>query len=258
LALGEIPIVEYPLNNARLGIFEIVRGILNAMNSVASNRADAISQFVESLVVLYNADIDDDAAKTLRDAGLIKLKSTGQDNKADIKILTEELNQMETQTLVDYMYQTVLCIVGMPNRNGGTSTSDTGSAVIMRDGWESAEARAKRDETAFKRSERQFLKIVLKIVRRTVGTSLKLSDIEVKFTRRNYSDILSKSQVLVTMLGCDKIAPILAFTHCGMFSDPEDAAKMSAVHYEKVKAEQAKQAETQPPNPVTKGGESVA
>jgi SPP1 family phage portal protein len=241
MALKAIPIVEYPLNNARLGIFEIVRPLLNAINTVASNREDGVEQFIQSLILLYNCDIDDDSAKSLREAGLIKLKSVGE-IKADLKILAEQLDQSQTQTLVDYMYQTVLCIVGMPNRNGGTSTSDTGSAVIMRDGWESAEARAKRDETAFKRSERQFLKVILKIVRQTVGTPLKLSDIEVKFTRRNYSDILSKSQVLTTMLGCDKIAPILAFTHCGMFSDPEDAAKQSAEHYEKVKAEADKKA----------------
>lgn len=36
----------------------------------------------------------------------------------------------------------------MPNRNGNASTSDTGSAVIMRDGWSDAEARAKDSENA--------------------------------------------------------------------------------------------------------------
>lgn len=228
-----IPIVEYLFNNARLGAFEIVRDILNALNGAASNRADAIEQFVQSLMVLYNCDIEDDKAKALREAGLVKLKSTG-DVKADIKIISEELSQSETQTLINYMYQTVLNIVGMPNRNGGTSTSDTGLAVVYRDGWESAEARAKRDEIAFKRSERNFLKLVLKILRATTGTKVSLSDIDIKFTRRNYSDILTKSQVLITMLGCDKIDPVLAFIHCGMFSDPQEAAKMSEEHYQKV------------------------
>ena len=65
------------------------------------------------------------------EAGLITLKSYG-DNKPDLRIIAEQLDQQQTQTLVDYMYQTVLNIVGMPNRNGGFSTSDTGSAVIMR------------------------------------------------------------------------------------------------------------------------------
>lgn len=83
--------------------------------------------------------------------------------KGEIKYLVEELNQGQTQVVVDNLYDAVLTIVGMPNRNGGLSTSDTGSAVIMRDGWSAAEARAKDSETTFKKSEREFLRLVLKL-----------------------------------------------------------------------------------------------
>jgi SPP1 family phage portal protein len=236
--LGVVPIIEYPLNNARLGAFEIVMPILDAINTVQSNRLDAVEQFVSSLLIFYNCDIDEDAAKVLREAGLIKLKSIGE-IKADVKEIAEQLDQSQTQTLTDYMYQTVLNIAGMPNRNGGSSTSDTGAATIVRDGWAAAEARAKDDEIMFKESERRFLKIVLRILRDTVGTPLSLVDIETKFTRRNYENIQSKYQVLTGMLTSDKIAPELAFTHCGMFSDPQDAYRQSVKHYEKVKAEAA-------------------
>lgn len=231
-ALPDIPIIEYPINSARLGSFEIVLSILDAINTVQSNRLDGIEQFIQSLIVLINSEIEEDKAKLLREAGLITLKTYG-DNKPDIKIIAEQLDQTQTQTLVDYMYQTVLNIVGMPNRNGGLSTSDTGSAVIMRDGHSSAESRFKSDELMVKESERKFLKIILQIIRSTVGTSLKLADIETKFTRRNYENGLVKSQILTTMLANDKIHPSLAFAHCGLFSDPEDAAKMSAEYYEK-------------------------
>ena len=238
-ALRAIPIIEYPLNNARLGAFEIVMPILDAINTTQSNRLDGVEQFIQSLLIFYNCDIDDDVAVALREAGLIKLRGTG-DNKADVKEITEQLDQQQTQTLTDYMYQTVLNIAGMPNRNGGSSTSDTGAATIVRDGWAAAEARAKDDEIMFKESERQFLKIVLRILRDTVGTTLGLKDIDTKFTRRNYENIQTKAQVLCEMLGSDKIAPELAFTHCGMFSDPQDAYKKSQAYYEKVKAERAK------------------
>jgi SPP1 family phage portal protein len=243
-AFHSIPIIEYPLNTARLGVFEVVIPLLDAINTVQSNRVDGVESFVQSLILLYNCDIDDDAAKHLREAGLVKLKSIG-DIKADLKILAEQLDQSQTQTLVDYMYQTILNITGAPNRNGGKSTSDNGTAVQLRDGFEAAETRAKSDELMFKDSERKFLKAVLQIVRETTGTPLKLSDIETKFTRRNYENGLARSQVLTTMLANDKIAPILAFTHCGMFSDPEDAAKQSAAHYEKVKTEQAAKAKAE-------------
>jgi len=246
-SFNSIPIVEYPLNNSRLGIFEIVQPILDAINTVQSNRLDGIEQFIQSLLVLYNCDIDDDTAKALREAGLIKLKSVG-DNKADLKEIAAQLDQQQTQTLVDYMYQTVLNIVGMPNRNGGSSTSDTGSAVVMRDGWSAAEARAKSDELMFKQSERQFLKVALQIIRATVGTSLTLADVEAKFTRRNYENIANKSQVLTTMLGNPHIHPLLAFEHCGMFSDPEAAYAMSEEYFK------AQQPVTVDPNAGNGGG----
>lgn len=267
--MGYIPIIEYPLCSARLGIFEIVMPLLNAINTIQSNRLDGIEQFVQSLLVLYNADIDDEAAKTLRESGLIKLKNYG-DNKADIKEIAQQLDQQQTQTLVDYLYQTILNIVGMPNRNGGSSTSDTGAAVQLRDGWSTAEARAKGDELMFKGSEREFLKIVLKILRDSVGTPLKLVDIETKFTRRNYEAIQTKAQVLDLMLNNDKIAPSLAFAHCGLFSDPESAYQMSRNYSEAVlRAEIEAEAETMGevktareaemlPEKETKAGDAIA
>lgn len=229
--IGSIPVIEYTLNNSRQGAFEIVLPLLDAINDTQSDRVDGVDQFIQSLMVLYNAEIDEDKAKNLRDAGLIILKSFG-DNKADIKILNEQLNQTQTQTLIDDLYQKVLEIVGMPNRNGGTSTSDTGAAVIVRDGWSTAEARAKSDEANFKRSEREFLKVALSIIRRAVGTELLLKDVDIKFTRHNYDNIQSKAQVLVSMLNNSHIHPALAFEHCGMFSDPQSAFNMSENYYQ--------------------------
>lgn len=56
---------------------------------------------------------------------------------------------------------------------------------------------------------------------------LRLSEVEVRFTRRNYENIVEKANVLTTLLNNPKIAPQLAFTHCGMFSDPQLAYRMS-------------------------------
>jgi SPP1 family phage portal protein len=235
-ALGIIPIIEYPANTARLGAFEIVIDLLDAINNVASNRLDGIEQFIQAFVKFVNCDVTSDDFEKLKDLGAIKVKSSdGQ--QADVDIVTNELNQMQTQTLVDYLYQTVLTICGMPNRNGGSSTSDTGQAVLLRDGYTAAESRAKDSELMFKKSEQQTLKLVLRIIRDTQGLSdelyaIKLKDIALQFTRRNYENIQSKSQVLVSMLQQPKIHPRLAFAHCGMFTDPEDAYRVSEQYAE--------------------------
>ncbi|GHV47082.1 hypothetical protein FACS189499_03910 [Clostridia bacterium] len=233
--LGMIPIIEYPANNARLGAFEIVLPLLDALNTTVSNRLDGVEQFVQSFVKFINCDVSEDDFIALKELGAIKVKSIdGQ--AADVAIVTNELNQTQTQTLTDDLYQSVLTICGIPNRNGGSSTSDTGAAVIMRDGWSLAEARAKDSELMFKKSEGQFLRLVLRILRDIGDISLKLSDIDIRFTRRNYENIQSKSQVLVSMLQEPKIHPLLAFTHSGLFIDSESAYQMSMEYYEAEKA----------------------
>lgn len=231
-----IPIIEYPANKARMGAFEPVIPLLDAINMVESNRLDGVEQFIQALMLFHNVDISSEDFAKLRDLGGIKYKDIDPTQTGEIKYLTSEMNQTQTQTLVDSMYDTVLTICGMPNRNGGSSTSDTGSAVIMRDGWYSAEARAKDSELTFKQSEKAFLKILLRICRDLGGLSLKLSSLEIRFTRRNYENISEKVNVLVTMLNCSSIAPELAFTTCGAFSDPQLAYKMSMAY----KAEQEK------------------
>ena len=243
-ALGMIPIFEYPANNARLGAFEIVLPMLDAINTVASNRLDGVEQFIQAFVKFVNCDIDEEQFKALKDLGAIKVKSI-DGSSADVSIVTQELNQVQTQTLVDYLYQTVLTICGMPNRNGGSSTSDTGAAVIMRDGWSLAESRAKDSELMFKKAEHDVLKLILRIIRDTEGMSteicnLKLKNLNLQFTRRNYENVQSKSQVLVSMLQQNKIHPRLAFTSSGLFTDPESAYQLSK-EYSEEQAQKARE-----------------
>ena len=232
-ALNMIPIFEYPANNARLGAFEIVLPLLDAINMVASNRLDGVEQFIQAFIKFINCDITKDEFREFLELGAIKVKSLdGQ--KADVDIVTTELNQNQTQTLKDDLYNSVLTICGMPNRNGGSSTSDTGTAVLLRDGWSLAEARAKDSEHVFKKSEKKMLKLILRICRDLAGFDLRLKNIEMKFTRRNYEAIQSKSQVLVSMLQQPKIHPRLAFLHSGLFTDAESAYAMSKEYYDEL------------------------
>ena len=241
-ALGMIPIFEYPANNARQGAFEVVLPLLDELNNIASNRMDGIEQFVQSFVKFINCDIDEESFKALKEMGAIRVKSIDGSN-ADVDIVESELNQSQTQVTKDDVYQAILTICGMPNRNGGSSTSDTGAAVLLRDGWSLAEARAKDSELMFKRAEQNVLRLILKICRETIGTpaevcALRLKDIALQFTRRNYEAIQSKSQVLVSMLRQSKIHPRLAFESSGLFVDPERAYSLSMEYYE----EQSKKA----------------
>ena len=236
--LGMVPIIEYPLDNARLGVFEIAMPLLDALDELQSNRLDDVVQFVNSFLAVLGGQLDEETYQKLNEWKTLCLPEG-----VDVKYLSTPMSQTDAQTLKDDLYQSILTICGVPNRNGGSSTSDTGSAVIMRDGWAAAEAKAKATELTFKKSEKQFLKLVLRILRDTVGTNLRLTDIEPHFTRRNYENIAAKSQVLISMLNNPNIHPELAFASCGMFPDPESAYLQSMAWKDAQEAREAAETE---------------
>lgn len=223
------PIVEYSANMPRLGAFEIVLSILNAINVLESNAVDNVQDFVNAFDVFLNCEIEDSKYQELSSGGkAISIKTILQGTPADVKRITSELNQGGVQTRIDDLTDAYLTICGMPNRNGGTSTSDTGTAVIFRDGWSEAESRAKDTEKYFIRSEREFLRLVLRICESTSNLDLRLSDIGIDFARKSLSNIQSKVQALCEILNNSGIHPKLAFDAFGdVFGDKETAYRIS-------------------------------
>lgn len=242
----DVPIVEYVHNQARMGAFEVVMSQLNTINTVESNRVDAIEQTVQALMVFENCDVDDKKFADMRRNGAIRIKSTSSVN-AKVYAVENTLDQSGVQQTVDDQLAAIYSICGMPPLTGsGASTSDTGAAVMLREGWSHAEARAKETEQYFEASEYKTLELVLDICRNTRDLDIPITDIKPQFTRRNYADLLTKSQVLTTMLDNPKIDPKLAFESCGMFPDSEAAYQMSLPYIEK--AEKASEAQQNPQN----------
>lgn len=231
-ALSEIPIFEYRLNMYRMGAFEAAIPLLDAINNIESNRVDGVESFVQSFLKFKNCEVDEAAVKQLSALGAIMIRSV-DGLEGDVDIMSQELNQSQTQTLVDHLYQQVLTICGLPSTSdGNTATSDTGVAVELRNGWAATENRARDTEMLFKKSEKEFLRLVLKIVRGTRGMSLKLGDIECKFTRRQHDNLLTKTQSLLHMLEAG-LNPEVAIATCGLFNDPMDVTAQSKAYLKK-------------------------
>lgn len=232
-SLGDIPIFEYRLNMARMGSFEPAIPLLNAINTIMSNRVDGVEQFIQSFLKFRNCEIDEDGIRKLQELGAIIVKSA-QGVDSDVDIVSQELNQAQTQTLVDYIYEQVLVICGMPTTTkGGASTSDTGAAVFLRDGWSQCEARAKDTELLFEESERSFLRLTLSIIRTVVKDfDLSLKEVDYKFTRRQHDNLLTKTQSLMQMLQAG-LAPEVAIATSGLFNDPMDVTEQSKAYLKK-------------------------
>ena len=225
--LGYIPIIEYRYNDINMGAFESVLPLLDAINAVQSNRLEGVEQFIQSLAVAVNCQFDDDVtANDIRKAGMIVLKSVGE-NRADFKILSEQLDQQQTQVLVDYLYEQVLRICAMPSQTkGGRSTSDTGAAVLARDGWFQATAAARNTEDLFKKSNRQFERIIVDILRRKGLLDISLNDFDLEISREETANIQSKAQAFQTLMSAG-FHPELAAKKSGVSNDPAADIRMS-------------------------------
>lgn len=237
--IGFIPIVEYDLNNSMMGVFEAALPVLDAINNLESNRIDGVEQIIQALYLFKNCQIDKDSFLEMLSLGAVSVSST-EGAAGDVSLITNEVDQTGTQTIKDDLYQALVNICGMPNRNQG-GANDTGSAVLLRDGWTLAESHAKSYELQFKRAERNFLRIVLHICKTTGEKfNLKLRDIDLAFNRRNYDNILTKAQVLTTMLSTGKVDPLDCFKSCGLFTDPS-AAYLRSLAFMKAQEEKARQ-----------------
>lgn len=232
-ALGRIPIIEYRYNSVNMGAFEAVIPLLDAINAVQSDRLDGIDQFIQSLLVFYNCtpgvdeNGNDVSPRMVREAGAIYLKNAGE-HKADIKEIASQLDQTQTQVLVDYLYQQVLTICGMPTTTkGGASTSDTGSAVLARDGWYQADVSARNTEDLFLQSNAYFDDIMLTILRRKglIG-NIKQTDFALQIVRNETVNIQSKAQAYRTLVD-GGFHPILAMKKSGVSNDPDKDFEMS-------------------------------
>ena len=223
---GMVSLIEYPCNPNYMGAFEPVLPLLDAINLTQSNRLDGIEQFIQALMVFDGVDISREDFLELKDLGAIKLPAT-QNTGGGKKLyyLNEQLDQSQTQTLVNDMYQTILQIVGMPSQGDASSgDSSNNGAVIMKNGWWHAEARAMETQSMWKAAETEFLKVVLKICADTnTLTGLKLSDLEPRFWRQSYEDLLVKTQSFSTLRTAGMPA-IQAFTFSHLSRDPESDA----------------------------------
>ena len=223
---GLVSLVEYPCNPLYMGAFEAVLPLLDAINTTQSNRLDGIEQFIQAIMVFEGVDITAEQIMELKEMGALKLPPASDGRASRVYYLNEQLDQSQTQTLVNDMYQTILQIVGMPSQgDGSTSDSSNNGAVIMRNGWWNAEARSLETEGMWKASETEFLKIVLKICRDTNELGdLMVSNVEPKFGRRSYEDLLVKTQSFSTLrsAGCPSIQ---AFKFSKLSKDPESDAK---------------------------------
>ena len=222
-AFGGIPIVEYPNNHERLSDIELVIDILDSINNMQSNRMDSIEQFVQSWVKFVNCDVDSETYQKMKQQGALVVRSNNGENKADVDIMTQELNRTESQVAKDDLWDNALSILAIPNKNNNNSGGDTQGAVQLRNGWDFSKTRAKLKDPIVKAAEKRLANII-RIKHDDLGITSR--DFDVQINHSPQDNMYTKSQTLYQLLRAG-IHPLIAVKTVGLWGDSEKTFLLS-------------------------------
>lgn len=223
---GGIPIVEYPNNHERISDIELVISMLDAINNMQSNRMDGIEQFVESWIKFVNCEVDEEQFKKMKMNRALVVKSINKDNKSDVDVMTQELNQSQCQVAKDDLWDNTLSILAIPTKQSSTG-GDTQGAVQLRNGWDFSKTRAKLKDPLVKSAEKRLAMVVLNVLR-VAGNGLNLTerDFDVQINHSPQDNMYTKSQTLLQLLQCG-IHPLVAIKTVGLWGDAEKTFLLS-------------------------------
>lgn len=223
---GGIPIVEYPNNHERISDIELVASILDAVNTMQSNRMDGVEQFIQSFVKFVNCEIDTEQFEKMKMEHAFVVKSINKDFKSDVDLITQELNQTQCQVAKDDLWDNALSILAIPTKQSNTG-GDTQGAVQLRNGWDFSKTRAKLKDPIVKTAEKRLAVVALNVLR-MAGIDLKLSvrDFDVQINHSPQDNMYTKSQTLYQLLQSG-IHPLVAIKTVGLWGDSEKTFLLS-------------------------------
>ena len=229
---GGIPIVEFPNNHERISDIELVIGLLDAINTMQSNRMDGVEQFVQFWIKFVNCDIDPETFEKMKISHALTVKSNNEQNKSDVDIMTQELNQTECQVAKDDLWDNAQSILAIPTRESQNSGGDTQGAVSLRAGWDFSKTRAKQKDPIIKTSEKRLAKVILNVIRiKDHDLGLTARDFDVQINHSPLDNLYTKTQALDQMLKAG-INPRIAVSTCGLWGDAEKVFIQSKPYFD--------------------------
>ena len=198
--LGQIPIIEYKNNNFAIGDYEQQISLIDAYNSLMGNRVNDKEQAIESILVLYGAQLGDTPEEThkamsiLNEEGLLELP---MDSKADF--LKNLLDEGATEILRKALKEDIYTFSHVPNLTDENFAGNS-SGVAMEYKLLGLEMITKVKESNYKRGLRQRISIFAKYLG-LQQIALDANSIVPQFSRGLPKNLLELSQVINNLEG---------------------------------------------------------
>ena len=248
--LGQIPIIEYKNNNFAIGDYEQQISLIDAYNSLMGNRVNDKEQAIESILVLYGAQLGDTPEEThkamsiLNEEGLLELP---MDSKADF--LKNLLDEGATEILRKALKEDIYTFSHVPNLTDENFAGNS-SGVAMEYKLLGLEMITKIKEANYKRGIRQRISIFAKYLG-LQQIALDANSIVPQFSRGLPKNLLELSQVINNLDGKVSLRQLISLLP--FIEDPD--AELEELEEEKEKNMERvpffNQANTKPDEEVT-------
>ena len=198
--LGQIPIIEYRNNHFAIGDYEQQISLIDAYNSLMGNRVNDKEQAVESILVLYGAQLGDTPEEThkamaiLNEEGLLELP---MDAKADF--LKNTLDENATEILRKALKEDIYTFSHVPNLTDENFAGNS-SGVAMEFKLLGLEMITKTKEANYKRGLRQRIAIFAHYLGMQ-QIALEAHSIVPQFSRGLPKNLLELSQIINNLEG---------------------------------------------------------
>lgn len=240
-AMGELPIVEYTLNQSRAGMVEKGLALQNAINTLDSLSLDGIHQMVQFIIAIINGkEISKEARKEIEESGGGWLFMTDLDEhaKADIKFLVNDFDKKGITELKADLLAAFYSIMLMPNRKSGASDQNA-AGVLLGSGFSQLIGNCRRITTRLLKPERDFLRLALRHMRafpksnEKIGELEDISQIGIRWYFNLHDNILLKGQAFQNFMTAG-IAPAKALEWCEISADPDGDVLASEEYQKKI------------------------
>lgn len=196
---GKIPVVEWKLNEERIGLYESVAGLVETYNAALGEKANDVESFAEAYLAIMGAEIDEEGIRRIRDDRIINLYGTNNAKDVLIQFLQKPTADGTQENLLDRLetliYQTSM-VANISDESFGGATSGTSLAYKLQAMSNLAESFDSKVEKSIRKRLKLFCTLSTNTPRKDA-----YEDVEITFTRNVPKNLLEEAQTAAQLSG---------------------------------------------------------
>lgn len=234
---GDVPLIEYYNNSGRKGDFEPVISLIDAYNTLQSDRINDKEQFVDA-ILLIKGQVLGDSSEEEKEAyeSIRKNKVMMLDMDGDASFLTRQFDESSLDVLRQAVVSDIHKISCVPDLTD-ESFSGNSSGVAIKYKLLGLEQLTKTKERYFAEGLKIRLQLISNILGIKGSAKVDVSDIEITFNRSLPANVLEEAQIASTLSGIVPQRTLLS--NLSMVKDPD--AALEELEEEKAQAVERQQ-----------------